>query len=329
MSATALADLRDGLAKRNSRPSLPRRQQRDRLASRGLFLLTLLPLGLVLAITAALALRAWPILRAHSPWGLLSGTTWKPMQGAFGFWPFIAGTFWVTLLAVIIAVPPCLLTAIYLSEYARSATRAIMKPLLDLLAAIPSVVYGVWGMVVIVPWVQAGLKPFFGRWLGFLPFFKTDNPTGFSLLAGAIVLAVMIAPFIIALTYEIMSTVSSGTRQASLAVGATRWQTVRYAVLPQSLAGILAGIVLGLSRALGETMAVLMVVGNVVQVPGSIFDAAYPLPALIANNYGEMMSIPLYDAALMSAALILLLIVLVFNLASTLILRRILGRRWV
>jgi phosphate transport system permease protein len=100
-------------------------------------------------------------------------------------------------------------------------------------------------------------------------------------------------------------------------------------VLPQSLAGILAGIVLGLSRALGETMAVLMVVGNVVQVPGSIFDAAYPLPALIANNYGEMMSIPLYDAALMSAALILLLIVLVFNLASTLILRRILGRRWV
>ncbi len=329
MSATILADLRQGLAKRNPLLSLPRRQRRDRLASRGLFLLTLLPLGLVLAITAALTVRAWPILRTHSPWELLSGTTWKPMQGAFGFWPFIAGTFWVTLLAVLIAAPPCLLTAIYLSEYARAATRAIMKPLLDLLAAIPSVVYGVWGMVAIVPWVQTGLAPFLGRWLGFLPFFRANNPTGFSLLAGGIVLAVMIAPFIIALTYEIMATVSSGTRQASLAVGATRWQTVRYAVLPQSLAGILAGIALGLSRALGETMAVLMVVGNVVQVPGSIFDAAYPLPALIANNYGEMMSIPLYDAALMGAALILLLIVLVFNLASTLILRRVLGRRWV
>jgi phosphate transport system permease protein len=329
MSATTLADMRDGLAERNSRPSLPRRQRRDWLASRGLFLLTLLPPGLVLAITAALTVRAWPILRAHSPWGLLSGTAWKPLQGAFGFWPFIAGTCWVTLLAVIIAVPPCLLTAIYLSEYARSATRAIMKPLLDLLAAIPSVVYGVWGMVAIVPWVQTGLAPFLSRWLGFLRLFQTTNPTGFSLLAGGIVLAVMIAPFIIALTYEIMATVSSGTRQASLAVGATRWQTVRHAVLPQSLAGILAGITLGLSRALGETMAVLMVVGNVAQVPGSIFDAAYPLPALIANNYGEMMSIPLYDAALMGAALILLLIVLVFNLASTLILRRVLGRRWV
>jgi phosphate transport system permease protein len=136
----------------------------------------------------------------------------------------------------------------------------------------------------------------------------------------------MIAPFIIAVTYEVMSATSQGIRQASLAVGATRWQTVKYAVLPYTLPGIAAGIVLGASRALGETMAVLMVVGNVAQVPGSVFDAAYPLPALIANNYGEMMSIPLYDAALMGAALILLVIVLVFNVASTLILRRVMGR---
>ena len=164
------------------------------------------------------------------------------------------------------------------------------------------------------------------RWLGFIPLFRSDNPTGFGVLSGAIVLAVMIAPFIIAVTYEVMSTASQDIRQASLAVGATRWQTVKYAVLPHTLPGIAAGIVLGASRALGETMAVLMVVGNVAQVPGSVFDAAYPLPALIANNYGEMMSIPLYDAALMGAALILLVIVLVFNVASTLILRRVMGR---
>jgi phosphate transport system permease protein len=248
------------------------------------------------------------------------------LQGSFGFWPFIAGTVWVTVTAVALAIPPCLLTAIYLSEYARQSTRAVMKPLLDLLAAIPSVVYGVWGMVVIVPWVEHSLAPFFKRWLGFLPFFTSANPTGFSILAGGIVLAVMIAPFIIAVTYEVMATVPEGLRQASLALGATRWQTVKSAVLPQTLPGILAGIVLGSSRALGETMAVLMVVGNVAQVPGSVFDAAYPLPALIANNYGEMMSIPMYDAALMGAALILLVIVLVFNVGSTLILRRIMGR---
>jgi phosphate transport system permease protein len=305
---------------------LPARRDQDRSASRTLFLLTLLPPALVLVILIALAARAWPILGEHTLWELLAGTVWKPLQGLFGFWPFIAGTVWVTVAAVALAIPPCLLTAIYLSEYARQSIRAIMKPLLDLLAAIPSVVYGVWGMVAIVPWVEHSLVPFFRRWLGFLPFFVSANPTGFSVLAGGIVLAVMIAPFIIAVTYEVMATVPEGLRQASLALGATRWQTVKSAVLPQTLPGILAGIVLGSSRALGETMAVLMVVGNVAQVPGSVFDAAYPLPALIANNYGEMMSIPMYDAALMGAALILLAIVLVFNVASTLVLRRIMGR---
>jgi len=203
-----------------------------------------------------------------------------------------------------------------------------MKPFIDLLAAIPSVVYGVWGLLAIVPFVQA-LKHNLGPVLSFIPIFNSRNPTGYSILAGSIVLAVMIAPFIIAVTYEVLSTVSLGSREASLAVGATRWQTVKYAVLPQARPGIIAGVVLGASRALGETMAVIMVVGNVVQVPNSIFDAAYPLPALIANNYGEMLTIPLYDAALLTAALILLVIVLIFNVLSTLALRHIIGRNWV
>lgn len=302
------------------------RRSQDRLAGHAFFIITLLPVMLVAVISVALTVRAWPILQKYSIWELLSGTEWKPLQGLFGFLPFITGTFWVTLAAILLAIPPCLLTAIYLSEYARKPTRAVMKPLLDLLAAIPSVVYGVWGMVAIVPWVHESIMPFCARWLGFIPLFRSDNPTGFGVLAGAIVLAVMIAPFIIAVTYEVMTTVSEGSRQASLALGGTRWQTVKSVVLPYTLPGIMAGIVLGASRALGETMAVLMVVGNVANVPSSLFDPAYPLPALIANNYGEMMSIPLYDAALMGAALILLVIVLVFNIGSTLILRRIMGR---
>ena len=305
---------------------LSARRNQDRTTSRTLFALTLIPIVLVLVILIALAVRAWPILQARSLRDLLTGTVWKPLQGFFGFWPFITGTVWVTVAAAVLAIPPCLLTAIYLSEYAHQSTRAIMKPLLDLLAAIPSVVYGVWGMVAIVPWVEHSLIPFFIRWLGVLPFFHSENRTGFGIFSGGIVLAIMIAPFIIAVTYEVMAAVPAGLRQASLALGATRWQTIKVAVLPQTLPGILAGIVLGSSRALGETMAVLMVVGNVAQVPGSIFDAAYPLPALIANNYGEMMSIPMYDAALMGAALILLIIVLVFNIVSTLVLRRIMGQ---
>ncbi len=305
---------------------LTRRRRQEQIARNGLFFLTLLPPLLVGAMAVVLAMRAWPILERHALGELLSGRVWKPISGQFGFLPFLAGTLWVTLSALILAVPPSLLTAIYLVEYARPATRALMKPLLDLLAAIPSVVYGVWGMIVIVPWVQSTLAPFCARTLGFLPIFRSENPTGFSVMAGALVLAVMIAPFIIAVTYEVLRAVPDGIRQASLALGATRWQTVRRAVLPKSLAGVLAGIVLGLSRALGETMAVLMVVGNVAQVPRSLFDAAYPLPALIANNYGEMMSIPLYDSALMTAALILLVVVLLFSLAATLVLRSIQAR---
>jgi len=302
--------------------SLGVRRRRERTARGSFFILAALPLFLAMAILLALLFRSWPILKTRPLWNLLTDKIWLPSQDQFGFYPFIAGTLWVTVVAMILAVPPCLLTAIYLVEYARPRLRAFMKPLLDLLAAIPSVVYGVWGMLTIVPLVQA-IGPGVGKLLGFIPLFSSENPTGFSILAGSIVLAVMVAPFIIAVTYEVLHAVPDGYREASLAVGATKWQTVKYAVLPKTLTGITAGVVLGASRALGETMAVLMVVGNVPKVPSSIFDPAYPLPALIANNYGEMLSIPLYDAALLTAALILLVIVLAFNILSTLLLRRI------
>ena len=280
---------------------------------------------ILLAVIVALVVRSWPILEIKPVGELLAGRIWKPFQGQFGFFPFIIGTIWVTVTSLIVAVPPCLLSAIFLAEYCHTRTTTIAKPLLDLLAGIPSVVYGVWGVVAIVPWVQ-NIKPFVSRYMGFIPLFSSENPTGFSILAGGIVLAVMIAPFIIAIAFEVLRTVPNEARQASLALGATRWQTIRHAVLPQSLPGIVAGVVLGASRALGETMAVLMVVGNVAMIPHSIFDPTYPLPALIANNYGEMLSIPMYDAALLGAALVLLLVVLFFNILSTLVLRHFVRR---
>jgi len=310
-------------------PILAKRQRLEQRSRRTIFLISFIPLALILVITLALIARSWPILEQYSLWELLSGTVWRPMKGQFGFLPFIAGTFWVTAVGVLLAVPPCILTAIYLSEYARPSTRAILKPLLDVLAAIPSVVYGVWGVIVIVPFVGDVLRPALSAQLGWIPLFAANQPTGYSILSGGIVLAVMIAPFIIAVTYEVLMTAPQDWRLGSLGIGATRWQTVRYIIFRQTLPGMIAGVVLGTSRAFGETMAVLMVVGNVPNLPGSIFDPAYPLPALIANNYGEMMSIPLYDAALLGAALILLVIVLAFNIASTLVLQRMLGRNWV
>jgi len=304
---------------------LPRRVK-DRLTGQTFFAIATAPLILVAVMVITLARRAWPILAIVSLEELVFGHLWQPLKGAFGFYPFILGTVWVTGIAMTLAVPPALLCAIYLAEYARPATRLVAKPVLDLLASIPSVVYGVWGVVAIVPWVQRVIAPLLSRWLGFLPLFQATNPTGFGLLSGGIVLAVMVAPFIIAVTYEVICAVPAGVREASLAIGATQWQTIRHVLLPHTIPGILASVVLGASRALGETMAVLMVVGNVAQVPKSIFDAAYPLPALIANNYGEMLSIPLYDAALLGAAFILLLIVMIFNLASRLALRQITAR---
>ena len=288
---------------------------------------TLFPLFLIVFIVALLIVRTWPILSAYPAKDLIFGMIWKPDNGKFGFWPFIMGTVWVTVVGVVLAVPPCLLVSLYLSEYAHSMTRSIAKPVLDLLAAIPPVVYGVWGLLAIVPFVEKGLAPISKRWLSAIPIFSVNQPTGFSILAGGIVLAVMIAPLVISVVYEILATVPNDLRHASLAVGATKWQTIRRIVIPQVMPGIVAGIVLGASRALGETIAVLMVVGNVAKVPTSIFDPAYPLPALIANNYGDMMSIPLYDAALMGAALVLLVVILIFNIISTLVLQRMLTRK--
>lgn len=311
---------------RETRNSLVSRKRQDRTASWLYIALTVFPLIFLLAVVAALYLRTEPILGQIPLKDLLLGKVWKPSQGLFGFLPFIMGSLWVTLVAMVFAVPVSFFTAVYLSEYAHSFTRAIIKPIIDILAGIPSVVYGLWGVLVIVPWVQDTLRPFTKTSLAFIPFLQSKNPTGYSILSGGLVLAVMVTPFIIAIVYEVMRTVPRGLHEASLAVGATRWQTVRYVVLPKTISGLFAGVVLGTSRAFGETIAVLMVIGNVPNLPTSIFDAAYPLPALIANNYGEMMSIPMYDAALLGAALLLLVIVLFFNLISALILRRMMMR---
>ncbi len=303
-----------------------KRKRKNKSAQIFFLLLTLIPVGLVILITVLLAIRSAPLLSSHSLSEMLTGTVWKPFSGQFGFLPFIAGTIWVTIIGVGLAVPPSLLTALYLSEYAGSMLRNLIKPLLDVLAAIPSVVYGVWGMIIIVPFVQNTLKPLLSRTLGFIPLFADTQPTGFNILSGGIVLSIMIVPFIIAIIYEILMTIPIDLRQASLALGATKWETITRVVIPQMIPGFIAGVVLGASRALGETMAVLMVVGNVPQLPSSIFDAAYPLPALIANNYGEMMSVPLYDAALLGAAFLLLVIILIFNITATFVLHRVLGR---
>jgi phosphate transport system permease protein len=285
---------------------------RDRRAGRALFLITGGASLLVPAIAAGLYLRSRPVLAGNSLTSLLFSSSWRPLRGEFGFFPFIAGTLWVTATAVVIAVPLCVLAAVYLAEYSPARLREGVKPLIDLLAGIPSVIFGIWGVLVVVPLVQDRLAPLFGV-----------SSSGYCVLAGGVVLAIMIFPVIIHVCLEVFGTVPAGLREASLALGATRWETIRYVTGRRAFPGLIAAVVLGLSRAFGETMAVLMVAGNVARVPSSLFDPAYPLPALIANNYGEMLSIPLYDSALLFSALLLLAVVVFFNVISRVILVRV------
>ena len=284
---------------------------KDKTAQGIMFALTIIAILMVVVIAIGLYLKSTPVLKDKSLWTLLFSSEWRPMKGEFGFLPFIMGTIWVTLLAILIALPISLLTAIYLTEYSKSIVRKFVFPALDILAALPSVIYGVWGILVIVPWISQHVAPYF-----------VEFSTGYTVLAAGIVLGVMVIPLLVSLFIEVFSSVPMELREASLALGATRWQTTKRVVLRKTVSGILASTVLAVSRAMGETIAVLMVCGCVIGIPKGILDSCYPIPALIANNYGEMLSMPLYESALMFAALILFVVVLIFNLLSRIVLYR-------
>jgi len=284
---------------------------KDKLISKLMLVLTLASVSVVIVIGIGLYYKSLPVLHT-SGWGeLLSSSVWKPMKGLFGFFPFIMGTIWVTLIALIVALPLCLLTSFYLSEYAPTRLKRIVIPFVNLLSGIPPVIFGVWGVLFIVPLIQSKIAPHF-----------VEYSTGYSVLAGGIVLAVMIFPLIVSIVNEVLNTIPQELKDASLSLGATRWETIKKVTIRKAGPGIIAATVLAISRAFGETIAVLMVCGNSPTVPHSVFDTGYPLPALIANNYGDMMSIPLYDSALMYAALLLFIIILLFNLVSRIILNR-------
>lgn len=284
---------------------------KDRIAYGAMFAMTIMAILLVVVIAIGLYLKSKAVFDGTSLWSLLADSEWRPMKGKFGFLPFLMGTLWVTILSIVLALPVSLLTAVYLTEYSKPIIKKCVFPALDILAALPSVIYGVWGVLVIVPWISKRIAPHF-----------VDFSTGYTVLAAGIVLGVMVIPLLVSLFIEVFSTVPKELREASLSLGATRWQTAKKVVMRKTLPGIVASSVLAVSRALGETIAVLMVCGCVIGIPKRILDPCYPIPALIANNYGEMLSMPLYESALMFAALLLFAVVLIFNLLSRIVLYR-------
>lgn len=258
---------------------------------------------LPLIIGAALLFKAYPLFRIQDATHLILTTEWSPTEGSFGFLPFIISSVYVTILSFIFAAPICIFAGIYLTQYASKRFIAFMYPVIDILAGLPSVIFGVWGVLIIVPLVGKFIAPCVGI-----------QSQGYSILAAGLVLAAMCIPYMLNMLIEMFRSVPVGMKEASLSLGATEWESVKHVVVKKSIPGIISSFGLGLAKAFGETLAVMMVVGNLVRVTLNPFDGGYPLPALIANNYGEMLSIPNYDAAIMFAAFLLLIIILLINL---------------
>lgn len=285
---------------------------KDKLAHVSMVGLTIFSLLALLFMGLGLWYKSRDVIAANSVWELISSSVWKPNEGKFGFLPYIVGTVSITVLSVVIALPISLLTAIFLTENARPWVKRFIFPVLDILAGIPSVIYGVWGTLIIVPFIADRLGPHF-----------VEYTSGYSVLAGGIVMGVMIIPLLVSLFVEIFSVIPNEYREAAFSLGATRWQTSQKIILRKAAPGIIAAVVLAVSRALGETIAILMVCGNVAIIPENLFDSCYPIPALIANNYGEMLSIPIYESALMFAAFILFFVILLFNAGSRVVLQKV------
>jgi phosphate transport system permease protein len=249
-------------------------------------------------------------------WKFFSSQAWDPVSGDFGALPFIYGTLATSFLALLMAVPLALGVAIFITELCPQRLRAPISFLTELLAAIPSVVYGLWAVFVLVPIMRDQLGPFLYKTLGWTGFFEGAN-FGVGLLTASIILAIMILPIISSLTRDIMTAVPNSQREAVLALGATRWEMIRIGVLRNSRIGIVGAIMLGLGRALGETMAVTMVIGNHPDIAKSLFAPGYTLASVIANEFSEATG-DLYLSALIEIGLALFLVTIVVNAVARL-----------
>jgi len=301
---------------------------RGRLADRLFYLATFVFAGLVLFIVAAIFLQlvimSWPSMLKFG-FRFITTTDWDPVAGKFGALPLIFGTIVSSTLALLLAVPLGLGVAIFLSEIAPPALKASVGFLVELLAGIPSVIYGLWGIFVLAPWVMDHLAPWLNHYFGWLPLFQGKS-YGVGLLTAGLILALMIVPFITSVSREILATVPRDQREAALALGMTRWETIRHAVLPYGRAGIIGAVILALGRALGETMAVTMVIGNTPKISASLFSPAYSMAAVIANEFTEV-SGRLYLSALIEVGLVLFGVTFIVNALARLLIWRVGGGR--
>ena len=291
--------------------------------SYGDYVLRALTLLTSVAVIALILWIAWQMYLSSLPsikkfgFAFLTSTEWDPVHLHFGALTFIYGTLVTSLIALAIAGPIGLGVGIFLNEMAPPLIRQVVSFIVEMLASIPSVVYGLWGIYVLAPILRGSVEPWLAKWFGFLPVFTGDF-LGIGVLAGGLILAVMILPTIAALTKEVLAAVPDTQREAALALGATKWEMIRIAVLAYAKSGIMGGVMLGLGRALGETMAVTMVIGNVPQIMASLFAPGYSMASVIANGFSEA-SDPMQQSALVEVGLVLFAITLILNAMARLL----------
>jgi phosphate transport system permease protein len=247
-------------------------------------------------------------------WNFFRTSDWDPVNDQFGALPFIYGTLVSSFLALLIAVPLGIGVAVFMTDMCPRALRSFFSYLVELLAAIPSVIYGLWGIFVLVPIMRLHVQPFLGKYLGWSGFFNGPN-YGIGMLSASVILAIMIIPFISSITREVMLAVPQSQREAVMALGATRWETLRLGVLRNSRIGIAGGIILALGRALGETMAVTMLIGNRPEIAKSLFAPGYTMASVIANEFSEATG-DLYLSSLVEIGLALFLVTIIVNIIA-------------
>jgi len=273
-------------------------------------------LAIVVLIVIELVLQSRLSLHIFG-WRFFKGTDWNPVSGDFGALPFIYGTIVSSLVALAIAIPLSLGVAVFTTEMCPRALRGTISFLTELLAAIPSVVYGLWAIFVLAPLLRVHVQPWLARYFGWSGLFS-GPPFGVGMLAAGVVLAIMIVPIIASITREVLTAVPQQQREAALALGATRWEMIRVGVLRNARTGIVGAIILGLGRALGETMAVTMVIGNTPQIAKSLFAPGYTMASVIANEFTEATG-DLYLSALIEIGLGLFLVTIVVNILAGLL----------
>ena len=253
---------------------------------------------------------------------------WNPPKEVFGALTFIAGTFIVTFLALLFAIPFSFGIGIFLQEYCPVFLRGVFTVIVEMLAGIPSVVFGVWGVLTVVPWLRESVEPFFDAHFSSIPFLKVEENIGYGILAASIIVAFMILPIISSITKDSLASVPKLAKDGALAMGATKLDVIKDVSLPYALNGIYGGIILGFGRAVGETIAVVLLIGNQAVVPKSLFSVGYTISSLLANTFTFAVISPIYASAEVELALVLLLTSLIVNIIGRNILNRVIGGRF-